>query len=701
MNLSFFQNKKIIYLVLLICFITILSSIPFFAHLDYFWVDFKFAEHAHTINSIKEKIEVLPNTYNINAIPIWIINPSLNFLSTLNYEISSRTDYYLYLFIFRLLELITVYALLFSFINKVKILDVLIITAIYLILLVNFNRYDHESYINFPIIVLYLFLSVGVRINNNSIFFILMLIGNLWAYLINPIYFFNICFFPLLFFYWYYLSIRKLKKLFLLFLANLPFTILFILLSVGSSRFALSDYFLGSGGIHQNFTLFTSLNFKIISIIFILLIFLNYKKIEKFSLFFLLFTFFSIILGFIFLQDLQNWKVPAPFQFEYASQYFLILIFYQIIKNSEQKKIFFFCSTVLVLLGVHKLQVFTKYLYNYHLNKDNLLVQNNFNFSKRNFWSKENNKFFFKNDLKNKNVFINLPNQFSDYHKSLTQNIDSLSIMRERSFAYNNNFNGSVWFPYFWNNEITINSGYSHHLDINSVKANYFNPSQIEIKYGLNNKKYLINLTDNKILKYQIVPDFNYKNYLISFYNFDFILSDVVLDEKNNQNKISLEKTYEFENFNLFLYKIFLNDGNSTKINKTNKITNYLNYKKNIYKFTKEIFVDEENYELVSNIKNFCNVSTIRKKNKIFFKIKLINTDKCLPIFPIPFSHNNIIQEKSLNINSNIKCNTFRVQYYFHGCIINKDKLLELKKNNFFNYHVGSLKDFLDFKRLF
>ena len=51
--------------------------------------------------------------------------------------------------------------------------------------------------------------------------------------------------------------------------------------------------------------------------------------------------------------------------------------------------------------------------------------------------------------------------------------------------------------------------------------------------------------------------------------------------------------------------------------------------------------------------------------------------------------------------NSNIKCNTFRIQYYFHGCIINKDKLLELKKNNFFNYHVGSLKDFLDFKRLF
>lgn len=214
MNLTYFQNKKIIYLLLLICFIAILSSIPFFAHLDYFWVDFKFAKHAHTINSIKEKIEVLPNIYNINAIPIWILNPSLNFLSTLNYEISSRTDYYLYLFIFRLLELITVYTLLYSFINKVKILDVLIITAIYLILLVNFNRYDHESYINFPIIVLYLFLSVGVRINNNSTFFILMVISNLWAYLVNPIYFFNICFFPLLFFYWYYLSIRKLKNFF-------------------------------------------------------------------------------------------------------------------------------------------------------------------------------------------------------------------------------------------------------------------------------------------------------------------------------------------------------------------------------------------------------------------------------------------------------------------------------------------------------
>ena len=91
------------------------------------------------------------------------------------------------------------------------------------------------------------------------------------------------------------------------------------------------------------------------------------------------------------------------------------------------------------------------------------------------------------------------------------------------------------------------------------------------------------------------------------------------------------------------------------------------------------------------------NLSFFQNK-KIIYLLLLI----CfIAIFPIPFSHNNIIQEKSLNINSNIKYNTFRVQYYFHGCIINKDKLLELKKNNFFNYHVGSLKDFLDFKRLF
>ena len=47
---------------------------------------------------------------------------------------------------------------------------------------------------------------------------------------------------------------------------------------------------------------------------------------------------------------------------------------------------------------------------------------------------------------------------------------------------------------------------------------------------------------------------------------------------------------------------------------------------------------------------------------------------------------------------SKTKCETFRVQFFFHGCIIKGPTNIILKKNNIFYYHLGSIKDYLDLK---
>ncbi len=55
-------------------------------------------------------------------------------------------------------------------------------------------------------------------------------------------------------------------------------------------------------------------------------------------------------------------------------------------------------------------------------------------------------------------------------------------------------------------------------------------------------------------------------------------------------------------------------------------------------------------------------------KNLLF---KLIQIKKCIAIFPIPFSFTNDFKIKNQKQKSN--CKTFRVQYYFHGCVFNND----------------------------
>ena len=316
--------------------IIIFFSNQFSAFADYFWWDYIYAQFSHNQNNLKNIFEILPNSFNAIGIPVWILEPILNPLAKFTYNISSKQEYILYLSILRFLEILTLFIFLFSFSKNIKIIDFSILIFLYLILLVNFNRYDFEPYMNFPMLVFCIIHALSLRVKNNFLFFTLLFFGNAWAYLINPIIFFLVCFLPLIFFYSYFLYNKKYKKLFLVFLANLPFTLCFVFISLGNSRFALSEFFTGAEQ-HHNFALFESKNFLFLTVLFFSMAILNFKKNVFYSLFFIVFTILSLLIGLIFYFDPQAWKLPSPYQIEYSLQLIIIFIFYKILKSSKNK----------------------------------------------------------------------------------------------------------------------------------------------------------------------------------------------------------------------------------------------------------------------------------------------------------------------------------------------------------------------------
>jgi len=152
-------------------------------------MDHIYAKFSHNQNLLKDLFEVVPNSYNAFGIPVWILEPFLNPLSKFTYN-ASKQEYMVYLSLLRSLEILTLLVFLFSFSKKVEIFDISILLFLYVILLVNFNRYDHEPYMNFPIIVFCSFHALAVKIKKDYLFFILLLIVNLWTYLTNPLVFF-------------------------------------------------------------------------------------------------------------------------------------------------------------------------------------------------------------------------------------------------------------------------------------------------------------------------------------------------------------------------------------------------------------------------------------------------------------------------------------------------------------------------------
>ena len=140
-------------------------------------------------------------------------------------------------------------------------------------------------------------------------------------------------------------------------------------------------------------------------------------------------------------------------------------------------------------------------------------------------WSKKIKKsqFFFqavcksfpkKYQFTNKRVFLNLPNQSSDFNKSLYFYDAKNKKIEANIYTISQKFNGSFWHPFFWNNKISINFGYSHILNINNFLSTYFSKEKLER---------------------QEIPRFKLKYDVIDFFQFDFQLNDqkILNDHRN------------------------------------------------------------------------------------------------------------------------------------------------------------------------
>ena len=77
-------------------------------------------KYIHEYSANKGFFDVLIQKYNVYGIPIIPVNPNLNFLSTMNYQLSNGEDYVSYLFILRLIELKIFFYIYFIFQKTLK-----------------------------------------------------------------------------------------------------------------------------------------------------------------------------------------------------------------------------------------------------------------------------------------------------------------------------------------------------------------------------------------------------------------------------------------------------------------------------------------------------------------------------------------------------------------------------------------------------
>jgi hypothetical protein len=698
---KFFNNKTSFFLFLFLVELVILFfSFPFFSFKSFFWSDHKYLEYVHNLSINKGILEVLSNSQNLNGVTLTILNPYLNPLSFLNYNLKSIFDYQVYIFFLRFLEISVIVLHAKFFIKKFQFTDIVGIIFIYIILLANTSGFDHQSYINFPIIIFCFFHGLSLFLKKNNYFYFVLFLGNLWAYLINPIYFFVTCFCPLIFYYTYFFYKKEYLKFLLTLLANLPFAINFILLSLGTARVALPDFFPGSQS-HYNFSIYQSKNVLIFTLIFILLsIKLIYEKRNFFFPYFFLFiNFLYLFFGKIYNIDPDKWKLPQPEYLDYSFQYLLIVIVYMIIKLSKHdiiKKIFLL---FLLFLFINRSFFFIHfYQTSISSNHISLFIDRNKNLVKSFFWSKDtDDSFVFRNDLKNKNILINLPNFNSKlYNNSYEdENLNKQGSFELLKYSYNLNFFGSLGYVTFWRNGIKINEAHSQFLDISTTFAN-LEKRKIERDYNAKYNNYnVLYFSGEKTLERQTIPKISYNSPLLEFYHIDLILSDVLLD-------LELSKEYKFKNYSVFLYKAPEVKKDYNQIKNIYFIDTFNDYQRNIINFKDNLYIDVKK-QFDGTVNKFCKVKEIKTNSSdTVFDVITNDAKGCLAVFPIPFSYTNdfYVYENLKKKGSINKCDTFRVQYYFHGCIIKYSSRVTLMKKNLFLYPVASLKDYLEFQKI-
>ena len=688
---------KIFYFFLLIEIIILYFSFSSSSYMSFFWPDFIYYEYIHNLSLQKNIFEVLSASNNFNSPTLIILNPYLNPLSFLNYNLKSLFDYKLYLAVLRFCELSIIILHVNYFIKKISIKEIVIIFFLYIIYLGTTRIFDHHSHINFPIMVFCFFHGLGLYFQkNNFLFFILLTIGNIWSYFLYPIYFIITCFAPLLFYYAYFFFKNDYKKIFLIFFANLIVAIPFILIALGTARLGVPDIF-PEAHPHQNFTILKSKTFFILSVItMILAIKLIYEKKEYFfSFLFLFINFLTLAFGFLYKYKIDSWKMPHPEYFDASFQNIYIFIIFMIIYFSKKDLFTYSLLTVFFLGFCYSAYSFTNQYFNFNkLNPTKIIFANkNKTHQKKFFWNKIDEEYLFKKDLMNKKVLINMPNFGSDFFEnSFTNKSSNQAEWEQTKYYYNSDFKGTLSHFYFWKNKITTNEAHSHYLDVSSVLANLENFSYEYIDNPKWKNKDKVNFSGNKLIERQTIPLISSNSALLEFYQVEYILSDVPLNYE-------LYKKYDFDKYIIYLYK-FLQSKKNITISKINIFSNFDSYKKNIKKINNELFLLDSQKSMVKNIKKFCDVKTIiNQSNKTIFDINT-NNETCIAIFPTTFSHNNNFLFIDKNKKKQIKCDSFRAQYFFHGCIIKKSTKIELVKNNIIFYSFGSFKDFLDLKKL-
>ena len=82
-----FKKKHILFFIFL-CFLIYLSNY-YFSFIGYWYSDHRLFETLHNVNLNKKIFEVLINSMNINGISWQFINPKLNLLSNLNFNLEN------------------------------------------------------------------------------------------------------------------------------------------------------------------------------------------------------------------------------------------------------------------------------------------------------------------------------------------------------------------------------------------------------------------------------------------------------------------------------------------------------------------------------------------------------------------------------------------------------------------------------------
>ena len=629
--------------------------------ITYYYSDHIFMEILHNLSSNKKISEILINKFNIFGIPFIPINPNLNLLSNLNYNLNSQYGYIIYLTIFRIIEFITYYLMVNYFLGKKS--NLLIPSIIFLIFVYHFNTFDHQSYVNFPIIIFNLTIIISLYLKQNlKLFSAVFLLGNFWSYLINPTYFFVVVFGPFLFFLIFLILHKEYKKIFLSLLINIPFTLHYIGLTSGTARFALSKLIKNETDFFYNFGIYNSKLF----IIFILLIFFlylfNYKKKyltfsnEYKSISMILIIFF--IIGALIKLDILFQNFPHPSYIDYSLQYIYIsLIAVALIKLCKNLKIQLFFYSIFLFLIIFKFYSVNKNIINYnYLVKKNFLYENT-NLVQRYFWQK-NKEFKFRNDTKGKSVLIDIPNKNSDFTKYIFKNNNNEPDTYRSRIFYNHPLEHSLTWNEFAKNKILIDEGHSLLLNINTFLA--LNPKKV--KRGKNT------IGSNSNI-----------DHLNNFFGFGLILSDRELDLK----KIS---SYNYDKFKLFLYEY--PQRQSYKIDKIKIKKSYID---DLKYFNGVVFTENKEPNKFKNIKEFCNINNFfGTKNEMLYQIDSKNK-KCLAIFPIPFSYTNNFYK------NNEKIDTFKLQHYFHAAILDKNDLIKVQKKNLYFFPYYSFLDYIKF----